>query len=424
MRRPAATPALSILLFTTLAMAGGEHDHSSGKGHADAAEENHAADHHDDAPEGPHGGRLLRSGDFAVEVSIFETGIEPQLRLYLFDHDRPVDPAGATASVDLTRLGREPEHLSFSVVGDFLVGDRVVAEPHSFDVDLEVSWKGQTLTACYETLEARVGLDAATFAVHGLATEVAEPRPLERSRRLSGRVGIPGDRIVDVRPRFPGVLREAVGRVGDTVRKGQAVAVIESDQSLSRYEVPSPLDGVLLERKAVAGAAVAQTDVLFVVADLTEVWADLDVYGTDTSVVRSGEAVTVRDDIRGIEAKAVLSYISPLRDVHTQTMLARAVLANADGRWTPGAFLTATVNIDEAPAAIAVPVSSLQTWRGREAVFVVVGDIQEARPVRIGRRGEQWVEVLEGLRPGDVVATGNTFLLRAEIEKAGASHDH
>jgi cobalt-zinc-cadmium efflux system membrane fusion protein len=110
--------------------------------------------------------------------------------------------------------------------------------------------------------------------------------------------------------------------------------------------------------------------------------------------------------------------------VHTQTTLARAVLPNTDGRWSPGAFVSATIALQEAPAGVAVPPSSLQTWRGRDAVFVHVNGIWEARPVRTGRRGGSWIELLSGVEAGTEVATGNTFLLRAEIEKAGASHDH
>ncbi|MFN2375468.1 MAG: efflux RND transporter periplasmic adaptor subunit [Candidatus Binatia bacterium] len=388
--------------------------------------DDHGHDQHEEsqAATGPHGGRLLSKDGFAVEVTIFETGVEPQIRAYAYEDDEALDPAGVKLKVTLHRLAREPEVLAFEKRGDFLLGDRTVSEPHSFGVEVEASAGRHSLRERYETVEARVTLAPEVAAAGGITGAVAGPRDLERLRRLTGRVGIASDRLVQLKPRFAGVVREAGGRIGDRVAAGAALAVVESSATLSRFRIDAPLDGVLLDRRAAVGSSVATDDVLFVVADLTEVWADFDVYGADTAVVKAGESVVIRDDSGAPPVAARISYVSPLRDVHTQTMLARAVLPNADGRWAPGAFLTGTIDLDEEPAAVAVPLSALQAWRGRDAVFIHAEGVWEARPVVVGRRGEEWLEILEGLEAGTAVATGNTFLLRAEVEKAGASHDH
>lgn len=380
-------------------------------------------DHHEEAT-GPHGGRLLEQGTLAVEVSIFETGVAPQLRVYFYDGDEVLDPAEATLELTLHRLARGPEKFSFTPTGDFLLGDHPVAEPHSYEVEVTAFWGSQRLEARYETLEGRVSIPEDVAKASGVGEAVAGPRDLARTRRLTGRIGIPSDRLAELHPRFAGVVREATGQVGDRVEAGQGLAVVENSQTLSRFSVDSPLTGILLSRRAVVGNSVNVDDVLYAVADLGEVWADFDVYREDTGIVRIGETVTVHDDSGRDGAQAVLSYISPLRDVHTQTMLARALLPNREGRWAPGAFINGFIAIAEEPAAVAVPLSALQTWRGMDAVFVHAEGVWEVRPVHIGRRGDEWIEVIDGLEPGTTVATGNTFLLRAEIEKAGASHDH
>jgi cobalt-zinc-cadmium efflux system membrane fusion protein len=402
-------------------------DHGDGDGHDDHGHGHD--DHEDDFPRGPHGGRLLSEGDLSAELVIFEEGVAPQLRVWIRDGGTVVDPATVELSVTLERLGRKPEQLTFQPRGDFLLADQVLEEPHSFAVDVDASANGKTLCAMFEQVEARVTIAAEQARAGGVTSAVAESRTLARSLPLTGRIGIPSDRLARVHPRFAGVVREASGTIGDRVTKGQVLAVLESSETLARFPVVAPLDGVLLDRRAVVGGSAATDDELYVVADLREVWADLDVYGEDTHVVHVGESVTIRDEAHrddedAVVATAKISYVSPLRDVHTQTTLARAVIPNPEGRWAPGAFISATIELDEPAAAVAVPETALQTWRGRPAVFVHAEGVWEARPVRVGRSGEDWVEILSGLDAGTTVATGNTFLLRAEVEKAGAAHDH
>jgi cobalt-zinc-cadmium efflux system membrane fusion protein len=454
---------LMLLLLTSLAATplhakDDHHDHGShgeaGKGHDDHGDHSHDGhdddhgdhghdgdagghddhghghdDHEDDFPRGPHGGRLLSEGDLSAELVIFEEGVAPQLRVWIRDGGTVVDPAKVELSVTVERLGRKPEQLTFQPRGDFLLADQVLEEPHSFAIDVDAKANGKTLCAMFEQLEARVTIPAEQARAGGVTSAVAESRSLARSLQLTGRIGIPSDRLAEVHPRFAGIVREAGGAIGDRVTRGQVLAVLESNETLARFPVVAPLDGVLLDRRAVVGGSATTEDELYVVADLSEVWADLDVYGEDTHVVHIGESVTIRDEAHrddedAVAATAKISYVSPLRDVHTQTTLARAVIPNREGRWAPGAFVSATIELDEAPAAVAVPETALQTWRGRPAVFVHAEGVWEARPVRVGRSGEEWIEILSGLDAGTTVATGNTFLLRAEVEKAGAAHDH
>jgi membrane fusion protein, heavy metal efflux system len=128
------------------------------------------------------------------------------------------------------------------------------------------------------------------------------------------------------------------------------------------------------------------------------------------------------EDLR--EATATIEYLSPVGAAATQTLLARAILPNSDGRWWPGLFVSAEVVVEAAEVPVAVRAPALQRWRDGEVVFVREGEVFEAQPVRTGRRDRERVEVLEGLAPGREYVAEGSFVLKAEIGKSAASHDH
>ena len=89
-----------------------------------------------DVEEGPNGGRMLRDGDFALEITIFEDGVPPQYRVYATRHGEPVAASEITLTVTLKRLGGKVDRFAFRPQGNVLVGQGVVEEPHSFDVEV------------------------------------------------------------------------------------------------------------------------------------------------------------------------------------------------------------------------------------------------------------------------------------------------
>jgi cobalt-zinc-cadmium efflux system membrane fusion protein len=103
---------------------------------------------------------------------------------------------------------------------------------------------------------------------------------------------------------------------------------------------------------------------------------------------------------------------------------ARVMLDNADRRWTPGLFLEGAVRIGETKVPLAVKRSGLQAFRDFTVVFEQVGETYEVRMLELGRQDDTFVEVLAGLKPGVKYVAGNSYLIKADIEKSGASHDH
>jgi cobalt-zinc-cadmium efflux system membrane fusion protein len=147
------------------------------------------------------------------------------------------------------------------------------------------------------------------------------------------------------------------------------------------------------------------------------------VFPRDRTRLRAGLQVTVMAG-DGRSAAGTIDYLAPVGDRASQTVTARVVLDNADARWTPGEFVEARVSVGETPVPLAVPLAAVQRFRDFDVVFAQVGETYEVRMLSLGRRDERFVEVRDGLAPGTVYVTDNSYLIKADIEKSGASHDH
>ena len=195
----------------------------------------------------------------------------------------------------------------------------------------------------------------------------------------------------------------------------------EPEAFLRRQEVRSPLAGRIVERKVDLGAAVGRDNLeteLFVVADLDPVWVDLAISPADLPLIKEGQAVsiTTRGIAASIEGKIV--FIGPMLDKDSRSARAVAEIANDSGMWRPGSFVTAAIAFAEQPVTLGIPTSAIQNIGAATVVFVQVPGGFEKRQVVLGQSDERMAEVLSGLRPGEVIAVTNTFLLKAELLKA------
>jgi cobalt-zinc-cadmium efflux system membrane fusion protein len=379
-------------------------------------------EHAEEVERGPNGGRLLTDGDFTLELAIFEAGVPPEFHAWASASGALVDPRDVELTVELGRLGGDVDRIEFTPQDDFLRGNQVVTEPHSFDVTVVVRHAGREHRFMYESYEGRTTIARDVARDAGIGTAVAGPGTISDELVLYGTIAPDATRVRAVHARFPGVIRSVTRYVGDAVRAGEALATIESNESLQTYTVAAPIGGTVTARHAAPGE---QTDAeaLFEIADFSSVWAELDVFSRDRARLRTGLPVTVTTD-DGATASGTIDYLAPIGDRASQSVTARVPLDNADGRWTPGQFVEARVTVSTTPVALAVPVSALQRFRDFDVVFAQVGDTYEVRMLTLGRRDARFVEVLDGLAPGTVYVTDGSYLIKADIEKAGASHDH
>lgn len=471
-----------------------------GGGAAPAPEGERAATEYE---KGPHGGRLLSDGRLQVEITIYERGVPPEFRVYAYDGGEPIPPSEVTLAIDLHRLGGRVDRIRFSPDQDYLVGDKVVEEPHSFDVDVEAQRGGQTHRWKYSQTEGRVQLSEDAVRTSAIGIETATAVTMRSILELPGEITFNGDKVAHLVPRVAGVVQEIRKNQGDPVTRGEVIAVIESrdlaevkrqfiqtaqqlrfarkafererglweksiaseasyleferayaeaglhhrsarqqlealgiestqldallakpEGVLTRYELRAPFDGVVVEKSVAPGQAVKEDEDLFTFADLSTVWVKVTVYSKDLNAVQVGQQATVVSDVLGLEAPGTIAYIGSLVGEQTRAAVARVVLQDPERRWRPGLYVTVQVVQEEVTVPVAVRRDGLQKFRDWDVVFVRVGDLFEARPLELGRKDGEWIEVLSGLAQGEEYAAANSFVLKADVGKTGASHDH
>lgn len=264
----------------------------------------------------------------------------------------------------------------------------------------------------------------AKLAAAGIELDRAGPVVLKETMRINGLLQANQELLAQVTPRFAGIVREVHKRIGDPVTKGDLLAKIESNQSLTTYELRAPLAGTVIDRSVALGEYVSEQKPAFIVADLSTVWADFSIHRRDLKRVKVGDTVIVDPEDSGEHIEAKVTYLSPVGASDTQSGLARAVVPNPDTRLRPGLFVTGRLVLAEKPVNLAIRLNALQTIDSRTVVFVRSGDKFEPREVELGQRDSERAEVLFGVEDGDVYAAKNSFVIKAEIAKASAAHEH
>ena len=389
--------------------------------------EKSAVEREDAAPaeyeKGANNGRLLKDGEFALEITIFEDGVPPQFRVYPMRDGKPVAASTVNLTVTLKRLDGEVNRFPFKPEGNVLMGQGTVIEPHSFDVEVVAVENGKRHRWTYASPAGRTRIAAAAAKSGGVVIETAGPATISEMREVEGTVQLAPSARSEVRAQFPGKIMAVTKAVGDYVRKGQLLARIESSESLQIYPVFAPVSGVIAERNANVGN-VAYDQPIFVISDPAATTVVFNIFPRDLATIRPGQRVIIETLDGQPVGEGQLSGYLPEGNAEAGTALMRATLPNRDGRWRPGMALHGRVTVNAVTVPLAVRTEALQRFREFTVVFANFGEDYEVRMLELGRKSPEWTEVLSGLKPGTRYAAKGAFLIRADIEKSGASHDH
>jgi len=471
-----------------------------GHGHGQEAQ-GHGHDH--SGSQGPHGGKILTEGEFELEVVIFEKGVPAHFRIYPSLGHKPVNPKDVNMSVELERLGEKTDKISFKTTGEFLYSEQEIEEPHSFFIKVSAEYKGEKFEWEYSQYENRLTVPPDLAKKMGVETEVAGPGTVISVLELPGEIALNADMVSHVVPRVAGVVLESRKNLGDTVQKGEIIAVIDSrdlgeaksrylvavereklasynferverlwqastvaekefltakktyleekieltaarrkllalglskqdlsqlscedDSKLTHFIIRAPFDGVITRKHLSQGEWAKEDAEIYVIADLSHVWVEVIVYAKDIDSVHLGQKASVKTESYGLEEVGRVSYVGPLVGEDTRTATARIVIPNLDGRWRPGLFAKVELVRHNASPPVVVRTEALQTHQNKSVIFVQYDDQYEARPVTVGRSNDTFSEILNGLSAGERYVTKNSYVLKAEMGKAGMSHEH
>jgi len=447
---------------------------------------------------GPRGGKLFTDTDFSVELTIFEKGVPPQFRIFLYEKGKLLPPAVANVAITLSRLGAAAQLFKFTPEADYLLGDHVVEEPHSFDIAIAAERNGKVMRWSYSQIEDRMEIADDMLKSMGVELFTAGPAIIKPKLKLPGEVIFNEHNIVRVVPRVAGLVTHVQGHHGQHVKKGDVLATIESPMladlrsqyfvarkrlaltrttyerekqlweekisakqdfllaqelwneaqialelaatklralgvrpesnysktDFAHYEIRAPISGIIIAKAIALGEALKEDREIYTIADVSTVWTAITVYPKDLNIIHEGQKVAVKATASDIESQGTVTYISTLIGGQTRTATARVELDNKDGHWRPGMFVNAELVAEEIKVPVAVAAGAIQTLRDWPVVFGRYGQYFEARPLELGRTDGEMVEVLRGLTQGEQYAGGNSFALKAELGKAGASHNH
>ncbi len=575
-----------VILVVGAVLAWGILNMNAAKPGLDEPDSSHDQGKNDDSSvqRGKHGGWLFVEQDFQVEVKIYEDGIPPRFRVYVTSSEQ-VNLNEINLNIVLKRLDRT-DTIGFKPSGDYLLGDQVVAEPHSFEMIVNAKWEGQNFQWKLSQIEGRADFSPEAIQNAGLVFKKAGSGKLVTKIRLPGEIGLNEEKVVHIVPRVDGVVKKVFKDLGDQVSRGEVIAILESreladakidyltntkqadmaradldretqifentrrmldlleknldpeeiyrqlkdlvigksrellipasaklglaksihlrekgllekgisseseylaaledykstearyialrekisydgawslrqkkktmeidqlnlktvnqkllalgltpeevdhlleqdEQHFTRYELRAALDGTVIQKHLTTGEAVKKDDDIFLLADLSEVWVNFPIPEKELKRVRLGQKVIFEEGLGVLQAK--LSYLSSIIDEKTRTVTGRVVIPNKKRGLRPGGYVTVELVLDERRALVVVEPDAIQSFRDWSVVFVKYGSQLEARPLELGENDGNKVEILDGLRAGEQYVAKNSYAVKAEIEKSGATHSH
>jgi len=197
----------------------------------------------------------------------------------------------------------------------------------------------------------------------------------------------------------------------------------EHPTKLRFYEMRAPFKGRVIQRNITLGELVGNNIKAYTIANFDRAWVEIDVHPNDLQYLKEDQLIEITTQ-DGMKMTTKIAHFNPTISEETRTATAVAVIDNNSGRWTPGKFISASIQREATPVSILVSKEAIQQIRGEDHIFIVDGESFIPRVVKIGRTDEKNVEILSGLEQDEIYADNNTFLLKAEYEKGEAEHTH
>jgi cobalt-zinc-cadmium efflux system membrane fusion protein len=405
-----------MVALLTVSCTDSSHDHDHDHDH----EHSHGNSH--DGDTGRHGGRVIVQGPWTFEVKIQE-GISPRFKVWLSGSSGPVAPSDAQIALVTTRLRGTQERFVFTRDGDGWLATTAVDEPHSFDVSVQARIADERVSVDFESYEGRTVIDSLAAGEAGVITANVTGGAIITTLDAAGVILPAANAQAAVTARFPGVVQNILVQVGDRVRQGQTLATVESNLSMSSYGVTAPITGVITKRLIDVGMLVDKEPLLQIV-DPSRITVELSVFGHEIFQVEVGQSVSVAILGGSTRLAGRVTRIKPVLDRVTQSALVQVSLLETLSAVVPGSAVVGEIVLDETVVSTRVPRTALQTFGGKDVVFIRRGDIYEAQPVVIGRQDTEFAEITTGLSGSEQIVVEQSFLIKADIEKSGAVHDH
>ncbi|MCB0334463.1 MAG: efflux RND transporter periplasmic adaptor subunit, partial [Bdellovibrionales bacterium] len=220
--------------------------------------------------------------------------------------------------------------------------------------------------------EGFIEISGAKAEKAGVTISKAVRGSLSREIVLPGEVVVNGDSLVHVAPRFAGTLKKVKKHIGESVSAGDLLAIVQSNESLSAYEIHSDTAGVVIDKDASVGEFVTNDKIIFTIANFDTVWVNAAVHTKDLSYIKEGLTASVESKNISLSQTARIDYIRPTLSEITRTALVRIVLDNSSKKWLPGMFVKVVINRPSKDNKLIIPIESA-VFAGNEYIAFVKG---------------------------------------------------
>ncbi len=252
----------------------------------------------------------------------------------------------------------------------------------------------------------------------GIVTAKATAGTISQTVTVYGSVTQAPENSHEIYARFPGVIKSVNAAIGDTVKKGDRIAIIESNESLKSYPIHAPTSGIIVQRHANPGEP-TQERRLLTITNLDTVWAEFRIYPEKQAKVSAGQPVSITINDKTI--RSVVAHLIPAED--KPYVLARVKLDNDELRLSLGLLAKGKIHANEFDVSLVVAKDAVQELGERLGVFVKEGEAYEFAPLVLGKSDDNFIEVVSGLEHGAEYVSENSYLIKADILKSEAEDD-
>ncbi|MFD3390688.1 efflux RND transporter periplasmic adaptor subunit [Alteromonas macleodii] len=361
---------------------------------------------------------IFQKGNIKIEVSIDESPEGSVIIASTFEDGKAFIPD--YFSIELQKLGSTVEEFEFQSSKGVLRSTRALSEPHSFNATIYLTDKKRKYSWEWENLEGRTQIAKKLIEKSQLATSEVQSGTIERHVELLGTLVIPPKNKAEVNARFSGVVETLVADVGDSVNAGDVIAKIQSNDSLQTYIVKAPISGKIVSRNVNVGQLVAG-ETLYDIVNANTLWAELKVFPSKRDTIKPGSYVHIKKGSQQQDAQVKVLIPSSSQSPY---QIAIVEIDNIEGVFSPGDMVTGVVDAQKIAVSLRVENEAIQSMDGNLVVFLHYGNMFQAVPVQLGIKDDNFTEIKHGLEIGQVYVSKNSFLIKADLEKSGASHAH
>ena len=268
--------------------------------------------------------------------------------------------------------------------------------------------------------EGHIEISQESASKAGISSIAAHSGEIKQTINVYGKSVIDPSAISQIRARFPGIITKLKHNIGDSIKKGDVVAEVESSDSLKRYKITSPISGIVTSRHANPGE-LASEQALLTIANYDQLWVELQLFPSQRQGVSIGQEVSITSE--NAQVISVIKHLLP-GNSNQAFIIARVPLSNSQQKWFPGLLVSGSIVKNLMQVPLVVENRAIQVIEGKQVIFVKNENGFETRQLTLGQSDGEFTEVHSGLALGEQYVVENSYLLKADLGKSSASHAH